>query len=489
LCQLISQNQLHPPARAIQSIKPKSSKPKNHSNKMILSRAVTRGALKTSCRAISTVNPALIVTARVPGERKFSTARDDHHDDHEPPKKKNVFGAKYDWQDPLNFKSLLTEDEIAIQEAANSFCQQELQPGILMANRNEDTFNHSQMQKMGSMGLLGPTIPECYGGLGLGYVSYGLVATEVERVDSAYRSAMSVQSSLVMHPIYAFGSEEMKMKYLPELAAGNLVGCFGLTEPNHGSDPSSMETRSRYDAGTNEFILNGAKNWITNSPIADVFIVWARNEEGKIRGYLIEKGTPGLDAPKIEGKGSLKASATGMIFMEDVRVPAANELHVTGLKGPFSCLNNARFGIAWGALGAAEDCFHRAREYVLERKQFGAPLGANQLIQKKLADMETEIHLSRLGCLQVGRLMENEQAATSMISLIKRNSCGKALDIARQARDMLGGNGVSDEYHIIRHMVNLEAVNTYEGTHDIHALILGREITGIPSFVPYESKH
>lgn len=337
------------------------------------------------------------------------------------------------------------------------------------------------------MGLLGPTIPSYYGGAGLNYVSYGLIAAEVERVDSSYRSAMSVQSSLVMHPIYAYGNEDMKRKYLPELASGNLVGCFGLTEPNHGSDPSSMETRSYFDAATDEHVLNGSKNWITNSPIADVFVVWARNEAGVIKGYLVEGGTPGLEAPKIEGKQSLRASATGMIFMEDVRVPSSHELNVSGLKGPFGCLNNARYGIAWGALGAAEDCLHRAREYVLERRQFGAPLGANQLVQKKLADMMTDISLARLGCLQVGRLMERGGASPSMVSLIKRNSCGKALDIARTARDMLGGNGISDEYHIIRHMNNLEAVNTYEGTHDIHALILGREVTGIPAFASHAS--
>jgi glutaryl-CoA dehydrogenase len=440
---------------------------------MILTRALTQ-----------TTKIAKVLPRTVTQSSRAAFASVPHESEDEPPKQKNSFGGKFDWEDPLNFKSLLTDEEAAIQEAANSFCQQELQPQILMANRNETAFNHNDMRKMGEMGLLGPTIPEHYGGSGLGYVSYGLIATEVERVDSSYRSAMSVQSSLVMHPIYAFGSEEMKMKYLPELASGSMVGCFGLTEPNHGSDPSSMETRSRYDAGTDEYVINGSKNWITNSPIADVFIVWARNEEGKIKGYLIEKGTPGLDAPKIEGKGSLRASATGMIFLEDVRVPASNELNVTGLKGPFSCLNNARFGIAWGSLGAAEDCFHRAREYVLERNQFGSPLAANQLIQLKLANMETEIHLARLGCHQVGRLMEQEMASPSMVSLIKRNSCGKSLDIARTARDMLGGNGISDEYHIIRHMNNLEAVNTYEGTHDIHALILGREITGIPSFVP-----
>jgi len=337
----------------------------------------------------------------------------------------------------------------------------------------------------GEVGMLGPTIPEVYGGAGLGYVSYGLLATEVERVDSAYRSAMSVQSSLVMYPIYAYGTEEMKRKYLPELASGNMIGCFGLTEPNHGSDPSSMETRSKFDAATNEFVLNGSKNWITNSPIADVFVIWARNEEGKIRGYVVEKDTPGLEAPKIEGKFSLRASATGMIFMEGVRIPKENEFPlIEGLKGPFGCLNNARYGIAWGVLGAGELCMHQARDNCLERQQFGAPRAANQLIQKKLADMSTEIALGRQGCLQVGRLMEQGNAKPDMVSMIKRNSCGKALDIARTARDMLGGNGISDEYHVIRHVMNLEAVNTYEGTHDIHAMILGRAITGIPAFVP-----
>jgi len=338
---------------------------------------------------------------------------------------------------------------------------------------------------MGKVGLLGPTIPEVYGGAGLGYVAYGLIASEVERVDSAYRSALSVQSSLVMHPIFAYGTEEQKRKYLPELARGDMVGCFGLTEPNHGSDPSSMETRAVYDAGTDEYILNGSKNWITNSPIADVFVIWARDKEGVIKGFLVEKGTLGLDAPKIEGKFSLRASSTGMIFMEDVRIPSTSILpNVSGLKGPFGCLNNARYGIAWGSLGAAEFCMHTARQYVLDREQFDSPLAANQLIQKKLADMLTEISISRQACLRVGRLMEAGKASPDMISLIKRNSCGKSLDMARVARDMLGGNGVSDEYHIIRHVLNLEAVNTYEGTHDIHALILGRAITGIPSFVP-----
>ncbi|KAL7454335.1 hypothetical protein ACHAWC_005972, partial [Mediolabrus comicus] len=435
---------------------------------------------RTASSLTSTRTPASLQSSR---SLSSAPKRDDVDDiingnNPPPPPIKNPFTSdnKFEWQDPLKLtsSSLLTSEELTIQQTAHQFCQSVLQPNIVNAARHEITFNHENMRQLGEMGMLGVTIPEYYDGCaGLGYVAYGLIAAEVERVDSSYRSAMSVQSSLVMYPIYAFGNEEMKQKYLPELARGNFVGCFGLTEPNHGSDPSSMETRSKYDAGTNEFVLNGSKNWITNSPIADVFIVWAKNEDGKIKGYLVEKGTPGLEAPKIEGKLSLRASATGMIFMEDVRIPKENELNVTGLKGPFSCLNNARYGIAWGALGAAEDCFHRAREYVLDRKQFGAPLAANQLIQKKLADMMTEITLARLGCLQVGRLMEVQQATPSMVSLIKRNSCGKALDIARQARDMLGGNGISDEYHVIRHMNNLEAVNTYEGTHDIHSLILG----------------
>ena len=398
----------------------------------------------------------------------------------------NAFGGQYQWQDPLMFRSQLTEDEVMLWDATRSFCQGELMPTVLMANRNEDSIGHTQMQQMGELGLLGATIPTQYGGAGLGYVSYGLIATEVERVDSGYRSAMSVQSSLVMYPIYKYGTEEMRKKYLPELAAGRMIGCFGLTEPNHGSDPAGMETTASFDAGTNEFVLNGSKNWITNSPIADVFIVWARNTDtNTIRGYLIEKGTAGLETPKIDGKFSLRASATGMIFMDNVRIPKENEFpEIAGLKGPFSCLNNARYGISWGALGAAEFCMEVAREYTLERKQFGSPLAANQLIQKKLADMSTEITLGRQGCLQVGRLMEQGEAAPDMVSMVKRNSCGKALDIARQARDMLGGNGIADEYHVIRHVMNLEAVNTYEGTHDIHALILGRAITGIPSFVP-----
>jgi glutaryl-CoA dehydrogenase len=319
-------------------------------------------------------------------------------------------------------------------------------------------------------------------------VSYGLLATEVERVDSSYRSAMSVQSSLVMYPIYAYGSETLKQRLIPELASGRFVGCFGLTEPNHGSDPGNMETKSTYDASTDEYILNGSKNWITNSPIADIFVVWARHvESGEIRGYVIEKGASGLSAPKIEGKFSLRASCTGMIFMDNVRVPAGNQLHVRGLKGPFSCLNHARYGISWGVLGAAEFCLQNARAYTLERKQFGSPLAANQLIQKKLADMSTEISMGRQVCLRVGRLMEEGKAKPEMISMIKRNNCGKALDMARSARDMLGGNGISDEYHVIRHVMNLEAVNTYEGTHDVHALILGRAITGLQAFEPKQA--
>lgn len=402
-----------------------------------------------------------------------------------------AFAGTYQWDDPFQFRDTqLTEEERQVWDMAHSFCQQELQPQVVEANRHEKSLDKAGMQALGSVGLLGATIPEMYGGSGLGYVSYGLLATEVERVDSGYRSAMSVQSSLVMYPIFQYGSEDQRRKYLPELATGNLVGCFGLTEPNHGSDPSSMETTATYDAGTNEFVLQGSKNWITNSPIADVFVVWAKTKkeagEGyEIRGYIIEKDTPGLEAPKIDGKFSLRASATGMIFMDQVRIPKDNQLpNVAGLKGPFGCLNNARYGIAWGVLGAAEFCFHQARDYALDRRQFGAPLAANQLIQKKFADMSTDITLGRQACLQVGRMMEAGQAAPDMVSMIKRNNCGKALNIAREARDVLGGNGISDEYHVIRHVMNLEAVNTYEGTHDIHALILGRAITSIPAFVP-----
>lgn len=387
--------------------------------------------------------------------------------------------ADFDYQDPLNLASCLNDEEQMISDTARAYCQENLMPRVLDNNRNE-TFDRAIFQEMGQLGLLGPTI-QGYGCSGVGYNSYGLIAREVERVDSSYRSAMSVQSSLVMHPINAFGSDEQKEKYLPRLATGELVGCFGLTEPNHGSDPAGMETRAK-QLPDGSYEISGSKNWITNSPIADVFVIWAKDESegGRIRGFILEKGMEGLTAPRIEGKFSLRASPTGMIFMDGVKVPAANRLpHVSGLGGPFSCLNNARFGISWGSLGAAEFCYMQAREYTLERKQFGAPLAANQLIQKKLADMATEISIGYQACLQVGRLKDAGNVAPQMISMVKRNSCGKALQIAREARDMLGGNGISDEYHIIRHVMNLEAVNTYEGTHDVHALILGRGITEI----------
>ncbi|QDL38420.1 acyl-CoA dehydrogenase [Rhodoferax sediminis] len=395
--------------------------------------------------------------------------------------------AKFNWEDPFLLSEQLSDDERAIQEAAHAFCQEKLQPRVLMAARHEK-FDREIMNEAGAMGFLGSTI-EGYGCAGLNYVSYGLVAREVERVDSGYRSAISVQSSLVMHPINEYGSEAQRQKYLPRLATGEWVGCFGLTEPNHGSDPASMLTRAKpVDGG---YIVKGAKMWITNAPIADVFVVWAKlaDPDGKvggqesIRGFVLEKGMKGLSAPKIEGKMSLRASITGEIVMDDVFVPAGNLLpNVSGLKGPFGCLNKARYGIAWGALGAAEDCWHRARQYTMDRVQFGRPLAANQLIQKKLADMQTEIALGLQGCLRVGRLMDEGKAVPEMISLIKRNSCGKSLDIARMARDMHGGNGIHDEYHVIRHMINLETVNTYEGTHDVHALILGRAQTGLQAF-------
>jgi glutaryl-CoA dehydrogenase len=394
---------------------------------------------------------------------------------------------KFVWEDPLMLMDQLSDDERAIVDAAHAFCQDKLQTRVLMAARHEK-FDREIMTEAGAMGFLGSTI-EGYGCAGLSYVAYGLIAREVERVDSGYRSAISVQSSLVMHPINAYGSEAQREKYLPKLATGEWVGCFGLTEPNHGSDPASMLTRAKpVDGG---FIVKGAKMWITNSPIADVFVVWAKMEDpdGKvggqesIRGFILEKGMKGLTAPKIEGKMSLRASITGEIVMDDVFVPEANLLpNVSGLKGPFGCLNKARYGIAWGALGAAEDCWHRARQYTMDRVQFGRPLAQNQLIQKKLADMQTEIALGLQGCLRVGRLMDEGKDVPEMISLIKRNSCGKALDVARLARDMHGGNGIHDEYHVIRHMINLETVNTYEGTHDIHALILGRAQTGLQAF-------
>lgn len=387
---------------------------------------------------------------------------------------------KFRWEDPLSLEMQLSEDERLIRDTAADYCQDKLFPRILEANRHEK-FDRTIMTEMGALGFLGSTIPAEYGGADASYVAYGLIAREVERVDSGYRSAMSVQSSLVMYPIYAYGSEEQRQKYLPKLATGEWVGCFGLTEPDFGSDPGGMNTRARK---TKEgYVLKGSKTWITNSPIADVFVVWAKNDDGDIKGFILEKGMAGLSAPKIDGKFSLRASVTGQIVMEDVLVPDANLLpNASGLKGPFGCLNRARYGIAWGALGAAEFCWHAARGYTLDRKQFGRPLAANQLIQKKLADMQTEIAIGLQACLQSGRLFDQDQLNPEAISLIKRNSCGKALDIARTSRDMHGGNGIADEYHVIRHVMNLEAVNTYEGTHDIHALILGRAQTGIQAF-------
>src|SRR5438270_6279244 len=389
-----------------------------------------------------------------------------------------VIETRFDWADPLLLEESLSEEERMVRDSAHDYCQEKLFSRVLEANRHEH-FDREIMNEMGALGLLGPTI-HGYGCAGVNYVSYGLIAREVERVDSGYRSAMSVQSSLVMYPIYDFGSEAQRQKYLPKLASGEWVGCFGLTEPDHGSDPSSMVTRARkVDGG---FVLNGAKMWITNAPIADVVVVWAKLDD-VIRGFILEKGMKGLSAPKIEGKFSLRASVTGEIVMDDVFVPEENILpKVSGLKGPFSCLNNARYGIAWGALGAAEFCWHAARNYTLDRKQFGRPLAANQLIQKKLVDMQTEITLGLHACLRLGRLKDEGRAVPEMISLLKRNNCGKSLDIARVARDMHGGNGISDEFHVIRHVMNLEAVNTYEGTHDIHALILGRAQTGIAAF-------
>ncbi len=385
----------------------------------------------------------------------------------------------FKWEDPFLLEDQLGEDERMVRDTARDYCQDKLMSRVLEANRHE-RFDREIMTELGALGLLGSTI-EGYGCAGVNYVSYGLVAREVERVDSGYRSAMSVQSSLVMHPIHAYGTEAQRQKYLPRLATGEWVGCFGLTEPDHGSDPGSMKTRARKVAGG--YVLKGAKMWITNSPIADVFVVWAKDDEGAIRGFILEKGMKGLSAPKIEGKFSLRASVTGEIVMDDVEIPEENLLpNVSGLKGPFGCLNNARDGIAWGALGAAEFCWQAARNYTLDRKQFGRPLAANQLIQKKLADMQTEIALGLQACLRVGRLKDEGRAAPEMISLVKRNSCGKSLDIARMARDMHGGNGISDEFHVIRHVMNLEAVNTYEGTHDVHALILGRAQTGIQAF-------
>ncbi|NLY59143.1 MAG: acyl-CoA dehydrogenase [Gammaproteobacteria bacterium] len=388
--------------------------------------------------------------------------------------------ASFNWEDPLLLDQQLTEEERMVRDSAAQYCQDKLMPRVLESFRNEQT-DAAIFREMGELGLLGATIPTEYGGSGLNYVCYGLIAREVERVDSGYGSMMSVQSSLVMVPINEFGSEEQKRKYLPKLASGEHIGCFGLTEPNHGSDPGSMETRAKkVDGG---YLLKGAKMWITNSPIADVFVVWGKTEDGLIRGFILEKGWKGLSAPAINGKVGLRTSITGEIVMDDVFVPEENLMPgVTGLRGPFTCLNSARYGIAWGALGAAEFCWHTARQYTLDRKQFGRPLAQTQLVQKKLADMQTEITLALQGCLRLGRMKDEGTAAVEITSIMKRNSCGKSLDIARVARDMLGGNGISDEYGVIRHVVNLEVVNTYEGTHDVHALILGRAQTGLQAF-------
>ncbi|XP_075062848.1 glutaryl-CoA dehydrogenase, mitochondrial [Mixophyes fleayi] len=431
-------------------------------NSLCLLRAVRRGICVRAVRS--------------QGTAAWQTGLSAEHEQKKPKSR-----VQFDWRDALCLDAQLTEDEVMIRDSFRAYCQEKLMPRIITANRQE-VFDRGIMSEMGELGVLGSTI-KGYGCAGTSYVAYGLLAREVERVDSSYRSVMSVQSSLVMHPIYAYGTEEQKQKYLPRLARGELLGCFGLTEPNHGSDPGGMETRARYNPTSKTYTLNGSKTWITNSPIADLCIVWAVCEDGRVRGFLIEKGTKGLSTPKIEGKFSLRASATGMILMEDVEIPEENLLpHVSGLAGPFGCLNNARYGISWGALGAAEFCFHAARQYTLDRIQFGVPLARNQLIQKKMADMLTEITIGLQACLQLGRLKDEDRATPEMISLLKRNSCGKALDIARQARDMLGGNGISDEYHVIRHVMNLEAVNTYEGTHDVHALILGRAITGLQAF-------
>ena len=387
--------------------------------------------------------------------------------------------ASFNWQDPFCMDDQLSDDERMIRDTARSYAKDKLMTRVRQAYRDEH-FHREIMTEMGSLGLLGPTLPEKYGCSNINYVSYGLVAREIERVDSGYRSAMSVQSSLVMHPIYAYGTEEQREKYLPKLATGEWVGCFGLTEPDHGSDPGSMITRA--EKTSDGYLLNGAKMWITNSPIADLAVVWAKLD-GEIRGFIVERGTPGFETPKIEGKFSLRASVTGEIVLSDVEIPEDNLLpNAKGLGGPFGCLNKARFGISWGAMGAAEYCWHAARTYTLDRKQFGRPLAANQLIQKKLADMQTEITLGLQGALRIGRMMDNDECPVENISMMKRNNCGKALDIARMARDMHGGNGISDEYHVIRHLMNLETVNTYEGTHDIHALILGRAQTGLQAF-------
>ncbi|XP_038209915.1 glutaryl-CoA dehydrogenase, mitochondrial [Zerene cesonia] len=395
----------------------------------------------------------------------------------------NKAKVSFNWEDPLNLESQLLDDEKAVRDSVKSYCNEKLLPRVIEANRQE-VFDRQIYKEMGDLGILGCTI-KGYDCAGVSSITYGLITRELDGVDSGYRSAMSVQSSLAMGAIYMYGSEEQKQKYLPRMAKGELVGCFGLTEPNFGSDAGGMVTKAKYDSKSKTFVLSGSKTWITNSPIADILVVWAKNDEGKVRGFIVERAQvkKGLDTPKINGKFALRASTTGMILLDEVTIPEENLLpNVVGMKGPFGCLNNARYGIAWGALGSAETCLRIARQYTLDRKQFGRPLASNQLIQKKLADMLTEISLGYQACLHVGRLKDKNLAAHEMVSLLKRNNCGKALEIARVARDMLGGNGVSDEYHVIRHVMNLEAVNTYEGTHDIHALILGRAITGLAAF-------
>ncbi|MBS1269094.1 MAG: Acyl-CoA dehydrogenase [Gammaproteobacteria bacterium] len=403
------------------------------------------------------------------------------------PETKASTESRFQWDDPLLFQHDLNDEERLISDSAREYCQSSLMPRVLEANRHEH-FDREIMNEMAELGFLGPTIPERYGGADAGYVGYGLIAREVERVDSGYRSAMSVQSSLVMHPIHAYGSEEQRRRYLPKLASAEWIGCFGLTEPDHGSDPGGMKTRAI--AGNGGYVLNGSKTWITNAPLADVFVIWAKTRDDTIRGFILDKDMEGLTTNRIEGKFSLRTSVTGEIGMKDVFVPESNLLpNVSGLKGPFGCLNRARYGIAWGVMGSAEFCWHAARQYVMDRKQFGRPLAANQLIQKKLADMQTEITLGLNAVLRLGRLVDAGQGAPESISLLKRNNCGKALDIARTARDMHGANGIADEYHVIRHVMNLETVNTYEGTHDIHALILGRAQTGIQAFKNYGDRN
>ena len=410
------------------------------------------------------------------------TGHDDHHLSGMTPEAARSKPVRMEWDDPFLFMQQLGDDEKMVMNTARDYCQDKLAARVIEANRHE-IFNREIMTELGALGMLGATLPERYGGAGASYVCYGLIAREVERIDSGYRSAMSVQSSLVMHPIFAYGTEAQRERFLPGLASGEMIGCFGLTEPDHGSDPGGMTTRAKKTNGG--YILSGAKNWISNAPVAEIAIVWAKSDahNNKIKAFILERGMEGFETSKIEGKFSLRASSTGMLHMDDVFVPEDNLLpEVEGLAGPFGCLNRARYGISWGVMGAAEACWHTARDYTLDRKQFGRPLAQNQLIQKKLADMQTEIGLGLQGCLRLGRLFDDHNASAELISLMKRNNCGKALSIAREARDMLGGNGISDEYPVIRHVMNLESVNTYEGTHDIHALILGRAQTGLQAF-------